>query len=71
MATLNIAGQKLTVKGELPNGFFYLEGPRGGSIHFAKPMDNVFVFCPAKPGAAPLTDERGLFITATREQLAA
>ena len=71
-ATLNIKGQKLTVKGELPNGVFYLEGPRGGSVHFAKPAgDNLYVFSPARVGASALLDERGLIITATREELAA
>ena len=72
MATLNIKGQKLTVKGELPNGVFYLEGPRGGSVHFAKPAgDNLYVFSPARAGASALLDDKGFIITATREELAA
>lgn len=70
MPTLNIAGQKLTVKGELPNGAFYLEGPRGGSAHFAKAIEpNVYVFSAARPGATSIRDARGLLITATREEL--
>lgn len=72
MATLTIKGQKLTVKGELPNGAFYLEGPRGGNVHFAKPIaDNLYVFNTGGLGASSLRDERGLIITATREELAA
>jgi hypothetical protein len=71
-ATLNIKGQKLTVKGELPNGVFYLEGPKGGSVHFAKPLvDNLFTVSPARVGASSLRDEKGLLITLTREELAA
>jgi hypothetical protein len=69
-ATLNINGQKLTVKGELPNGVFYLEGPRGGSVHFAKPLvDDLFTVSPSRVGSSALRDVRGLLITITREEL--
>jgi len=69
-ATLTINNQKLTVKGELPNGVFYLEGPRGGSVHFAKPfVDDLYTVSPARVNAGALRDYRGLLITITREEL--
>jgi len=72
MNTFTLNGQRLTVKGELPNGVFYLEGPKGGSVHFAKPLvDNLFTVSPARPGASSLRDDKGLLITLTREELSA
>lgn len=69
--TIELAGRTYSIKGELPNGAFYLEGPRGGSIVFAKPIaDNLYTFNPAK-ACGSLKDARGFAITATREQLAA
>lgn len=69
-ATLKINGQTLTVKGELPNGVFYLEGPRGGSVHFAKPLvDDLFTISPVRVGSSALNNDKGLLITLTREEL--
>jgi len=70
MKTIEIAGRKYNVKGELTNGVFYLEGPRGGNVVFAKPAEDVFFFYPAKGGAA-IHEKSGLISFATREQLAA
>lgn len=71
MNTIEIAGRKYNVKGELTNGVFYLEGPRGGSVVFAKPIaDNLYSFYKATGGTA-LNEKSGLIKTATREQLAA
>lgn len=71
MKTIEIAGQTLTVKGELKNGAFYLEGPRGGNVVFAKPIaENLYSFYKATGGTA-LNEKSGLIKTATREELAA
>lgn len=70
MNSIDINGKAFAVKGELPNGFFYLEGPRGGDVHFAKPAEGVFFFYPAKGGLA-VRDNGGLILSATREELAA
>jgi hypothetical protein len=70
MKTIEIAGRKYNVKGELTNGVFYLEGPRGGSVVFAKPAEDVFFFYKATGGAA-IHEKNGLIAFATREQLAA
>ena len=71
MNTIDIKGTTYTIKGELPNGAFYLEGPRGGSVIFAKPVaENLYTFNPAKASGS-LKDHNGFAITATREQLAA
>jgi hypothetical protein len=72
MKSIELKGKQYTVKGELPNGVFYLEGPKGGSVHFAKPLvDDLFTVSPARVGASSLRDDKGLLITLTREQLAA
>ena len=34
MNTIDLAGKTYSIKGELPNGHFYLEGPRGGDAVF-------------------------------------
>jgi len=68
--SIEIKGRKYNVAGEFKNGNFHLEGPRGGSVLFAKPTEVGYFFYKATGGAA-LTDARGLVITATREQLAA
>lgn len=69
--THTVAGKEYAVKGELPNGVFYLEGPRGGSVLFAKPLvDDLYAFSKAAGGRS-LRDGRGLLITATRDELAA
>lgn len=71
MKTIEIAGRKYNVKGELTNGVFYLEGPRGGSVVFAKPIaDNLYSFYKATGGNA-LNEKTGLIKTATRAELAA
>lgn len=69
MTTIEVAGKEYTIKGELPNGVFYLEGPRGGDVHFAKPAGGVYMFFKATGGAAIYN--KGLIVTATREHLAA
>ena len=69
MNTINLKGKTYTIKGELPNGVFYLEGPKGGDVHFAKPAADVYMFFRAAGGAAIY--ENGLIVTAAREQLAA
>lgn len=69
MNTIDLKGKSYTIKGELPNGAFYLEGPRGGDVHFAQPAGNVYMFFRATGGAAIY--ENGVPATATREQLAA
>jgi hypothetical protein len=69
MNSIELKGKKFTIKGELPNGVFYLEGPKGGDVHFAKPAADVYMFFKATGGAAIY--ENGLIVTATREQLAA
>lgn len=69
-ATFDIKGQKLTVKGELPNGRFYLEGPRGGSVHFAQSLtDDLYTIRAGRPGACALVDDGGILITLTRKEL--
>jgi hypothetical protein len=70
MQTIELAGKTYSIKGELTNGVFYLEGPRGGSVVFAKPAEDVFFFYPAKGGSA-IHEANGLIASATREQLAA
>jgi len=71
MKTIELAGRTYSIKGELPNGAFYLEGPRGGSVVFAKPIaENLYSFNPAKASGS-IKDRNGFAITATREQLAA
>lgn len=67
--TISLNNTTYTVKGELPNGAFYLEGPRGGNAHLAKPANGVYVFTSIKGGAAIY--EAGVLRTATREELAA
>jgi hypothetical protein len=69
MNSIELKGKTYTIKGELPNGVFYLEGPKGGDVHFAKPAADVYMFFRATGGAAIY--ENGLIVTATREQLAA
>ena len=69
--TIEIAGRNYSIKGELPNGAFYLEGPRGGSVVFAKPIaENLYSFYKATGGTA-INEKSGLIRTATREELAA
>jgi len=70
MNTIDVAGKTYTIKGELPNGVFYLEGPKGGDVHFAKPAAGVYMFFRATGGAC-IKDRAGFAVTATREQLAA
>jgi hypothetical protein len=70
MNTIDLAGKTYTIKGELPNGHFYLEGPRGGDAVFAKPAQGVYVFSKARGGAV-VYNNAGVLVTATREQLAA
>lgn len=69
MNTIELNRKSYTIKGELPNGVFYLEGPKGGDAHFAKPAGEVYVFTSVKGGAAIHQD--GVLVTATRAQLAA
>jgi len=71
--TIEIAGKTYNVKGELPNGAFYLEGPRGGNAVFAKPAsngDNLYFFYKATGGPS-IQERNGFAASATREQLAA
>jgi len=68
--TIELKGIKFNVAGEFKNGNFHLEGPRGGNVVFAKPTEVGYLFYKATGGPA-LTDQRGLIITATREELAA
>lgn len=71
MKSIDVAGRKYSIKGELTNGVFYLEGPRGGSVLFAKPIaDNLYSFYKATGGTA-INEKSGLIRTATREELAA
>jgi len=71
MKTIEIAGRNYSIKGELPNGAFYLEGPRGGSVIFAKPAGaNLYFFHKALGGSA-IHEANGLISFATREDLAA
>jgi hypothetical protein len=76
MKSIDIAGKTYTVQGELPNGVFYLDGPRGGSVLFAKPVfdqlsgANVYFFHKALGGSA-IHEKSGLIASATRDQLAA
>jgi hypothetical protein len=65
--SINVAGKTYTIKGELPNGVFYLEGPRGGDVHFAKPAGDVYMFFKATGGAAIY--HNGMPVTATRADL--
>jgi len=70
MKSIEIAGRQYTIKGELPNGAFYLEGPRDGSVLFAKPIaDSRYAFHPVKNGGY-LKDLRGFPVTATSEEFA-
>lgn len=74
--SIEVAGRKYAIKGELPNGVFYLEGPRGGSVLFAKPVfdqlsgANVYFFHKALGGSA-IHEAGGRIAAATREELAA
>lgn len=73
MKTIEIAGKTLTVKGELSNGAFYLEGPRGGSAVFAKPASDgsdLYFFYKATGGPS-IQERNGFASKATRAQLAA
>lgn len=73
MKTIEIAGKKLTVKGELKNGFFYLEGARGGNAVFAKPAtdgSDLYFFFKATGGPS-IQERTGFAASATRAQLAA
>ena len=67
--TIELAGKTYSIKGELPNGAFYLEGPRGGDAVFAKATNGAYVFSKAKGGA--VIHDAGVLVTATRAQLAA
>ncbi len=77
MKTIELAGKTYTVQGELPNGAFYLDGPRGGSVLFAKPVfdqlsgANVYFFHKALGGGSAIHEANGLIASATRDQLAA
>jgi len=70
---IEIAGKTYNVKGELTNGAFYLEGPRGGSAVFAKPAsdgsDNYFFY--KATGGPSIQERNGFAARATRAQLAA
>jgi len=70
MNTIDLAGKTYSIKGELPNGHFYLEGPRGGDAVFAKPAQGVYVFSKARGGSV-IHSHDGVMVIATREQLAA
>ena len=70
MKTIDINGKQFAVQGEFKNGNFHLAGPRGGSDVFAKPTEAGYFFYKATGGPA-IKDQRGLIISATREQLAA
>lgn len=69
MTTIQLANKTYTVAGELPNGVFYLEGPRGGDVHFAKPAGDVYMFFKAAGGAAIY--HNGIPVTATHQDLTA
>ena len=73
MKSIEIAGRNYSIKGELKNGAFYLEGPRGGSVVFAKPAtDSSDLYFFHKATGGPSIQERnGFAASATREQLAA
>lgn len=73
MKTIEIADMKLIVKGELKNGFFYLEGARGGNAIFAKPAsngDDLYFFYKAAGGPS-IKGRDGFAVSVTRAQLAA
>jgi len=73
MKTIEIAGRKYNVQGELSNGAFYLEGPRGGNAVFAKPASdgsNRYFFYKATGGPS-IQERNGFAASATREELAA
>lgn len=76
MKTIEIAGQAYSIKGELKNGAFYLEGPRGGNVVFAKPVfdqlsgANVYFFYKSTGGSA-IHEKSGLIASASFEDLAA
>jgi hypothetical protein len=71
MKSIEVAGRKYTIKGELPNGVFYLEGPRGGSVLFAKPAAENLYFFHKAIGGSSIHEKSGLIASATREELAA
>lgn len=71
MKSIDVAGKTYKVEGELPNGVFYLSGPRGGSVLFAKPAaENLYFFHKALGGSA-IHEKSGLIASATRAELAA
>ena len=69
MSTMTLNRKSYTVKGELPNGAFYLEGIRGGAV-IAKPsLAGLYTFHELKGGA--VVHEDGRIVTARAEEIGA
>lgn len=71
MNTVKVLHTTLRVAGEYTNGNFHLEGPKGGNVHFAKPLGNGAYAVYAGTNRTPIFQDNGLLLTLTREELAA
>lgn len=69
MKSIDIAGRKYLVKGELPSGGFRLEDPQTAAPLFAKKSLGAYVFSRIQ-GGVPLK-AAGFVLTATRSDLVA